>query len=114
MYFFLLVLEVFFDLISNVVYKYDRFSETLLEESLEFVSFEKNNPVLLNYSFVLLAVEIDSILEKQSCKKDVFMVHGIGHVKIILILSAKVITLYMQACIIQVGVLGLKKTITKS
>ena len=95
LYFFLLVLQVSFDFIPDVIYKRGGFSEILSEEGLEFVLIKRSNPVLVNLSFVLLPTEIDPISKEQSRKEDALRAHDIGLVKMIFTLSAEVITLYM-------------------
>ena len=95
LYFFLLVLRVFFDFSSDVVYKRSGFSKTLSKEGFEFILNEKVYPVLLNLSFVLLPSEIDPILEEQGCKGDTLGARGTGYVEIIFTLLAKIITLHM-------------------
>lgn len=48
-------------------------------------------------SFVLLPIEIDPILEKQSYKKNALVAHGTNYIEIVLILSIKVVALPIQA-----------------
>lgn len=114
LYFFLLVLQVFFNFILDIVYKSGGFSKTLLKEVLKFVPGEWSNPVSLNLSFVLLSAKIDSIAEEQSCKVNALVAYGTGYIKIIFTLLAKLVASRVSALIIQVGVLGLEKTIVKS
>ena len=109
LYFLLLVLEILFDLGQDVSHKQGKFSKTLLEKSFEFVLSRKNGIIAFNLRFVLLSIESNLISKKQSCKRDAFMARGFGHVKIILILLAEVIALYMRAFIVKVWVLDLKE-----
>ena len=95
LYFFLLVLRVFFDFTSNVIYERGRFSKTLLEEGLEFVPSEESDPVPLNLSFVLLPAKIDPISEEQSQERDALGARDTVRVEMIFTLSAKVITLHV-------------------
>lgn len=60
---------------------------------------------------MLLSTEVDPILEKWSCKRDILMACGTGHGKIILALLTEVIIFYIWALIIQIGVPSLKKAI---
>lgn len=76
MHFFLLILEVLFNFILDIIYKYGKFSKTLLKKSLEFILSKKVDFILLFLIFMLLSSKIDPILEKQSCKKDVFRVYS--------------------------------------
>lgn len=46
LYFFLLILGVLFNFALDIVYKYDRFSETLLKKGFKFVSGNKISLVL--------------------------------------------------------------------
>ena len=101
-------MRVSFDFVSNVVYKCSRFSMTLLKESFEFVLCESSNPVLLNLNLVLLSAEVNLILEEQNCKRDALVACGIGCIEIIFTMLTKVVTFYIQAFIIQVGLTGLK------
>ena len=59
LYFFLLVLEVLFNLTPDTIYKCSRFSKTLLEKSLKFVLCEKGGLRLFNPSFILLLAKIN-------------------------------------------------------
>lgn len=95
LYFFLLVLGVSFDFTPNIVNKRSRFSETLLEECLEFVLSKKSNPIILNLSFMLLLAEVDPISKKQSRKRDVLVARGTDYIEIIFILPTKVVILYI-------------------
>lgn len=62
--FFLLVLKIAFNFNLDVCYKRNRFSKILLEKSFKFVLYKKNSTIVLNLSFVLLAMEIDLIIKK--------------------------------------------------
>lgn len=86
MYFFLLVLGILLNLGSDAGYKQGRFSEILPEKSLEFVLSKESNIVAFNLNLVLLSLKIDSILEKQSCKRDALVAYSTSHIKIILAL----------------------------
>lgn len=111
--FYLLVLKILLDLGLNTYYQYGRFSETLLEKDFKLIVNKKNNTIIFNSSFILLLIEVDFVLEKQSYKKDTFMITSIRHVKIVLILVIKIIAFHILALIIQVRVLGYKKSILK-
>lgn len=64
LYFFLLVLGISFDFTPDIINKYDRFSEILLEECFEFVLSKGSNLITLNLSFMLLLAEVNLISEK--------------------------------------------------
>lgn len=95
LYFLLLVLGFLLNLYLDIGHKEDRFSRTLLENGLKFVPSKGNDTVMFNLSLVLLPAKVDPILEKQNHKKDALIAYGTGHIKIICILSTKVITLYV-------------------
>lgn len=59
-------------------------------------------------------MEVDLILEKQSRKKDAFMIIGTSYVKVVLALLTEVIAIHILAFIIQVRALSYKKSISKS
>lgn len=81
----------------------------MLKKVFKFVLSKKSSIIILNLGFLLLLAEVNPILEKGGCKKDVFVVCNPDFVKIIFVLLTKVITLYMQVFIIQIGVLAFKK-----
>lgn len=83
LYFFLLVLQVSFDFTLDIINKRGGLSKTLLKESFKFVLSKDSNLIPLNLSLVLLPMEVDSISEKQSFKKNMLIAHGTGNVKII-------------------------------
>lgn len=93
--FLLLVLRILLDFCPNANYKDGRFSKALLEKNLKFVPSRRVGNVALNLSLVLLLAEVDSILEKQSYKRDTLRAHGTGRIKIILGLSIKVVALHV-------------------
>lgn len=53
---------------------------------------------------MLLSTKVDPVLKKQSYKKDVFIAYDTGYIKIVLTLMTKIVVLYMQTFIIQVGI----------
>lgn len=57
--FFLLILKIFFNLTSDVIYKNRRLLKTFLEKNFKFVLYEGGNSVLFNLSLVLLPVKIE-------------------------------------------------------
>ena len=95
LYFFLLVLRVSFDFISDVVNERSGFSENLLEECLEFVPSEGSDRVPLNLSLVLLPAKVDPILKKRGREGDMLVAGGTGYVEMVFTLPTKVVTLYM-------------------
>lgn len=68
----------------------------------------KDGIIIFNSSFLLLLVEISFILKKQNGKRDVLITYKFDLVKIIFTLAAKVVVLYIQTFIIQIGILNFK------
>lgn len=62
--FFLLVLRISFDLSSNTGQKSGRFSETLLEKSIEFILNKGAGIVIFKMDLVLFPAKVDPISEK--------------------------------------------------
>lgn len=83
----------------------------MLDNSLEFVLCKKSNTLALNFNFVLLPIKVDLVSKKQSCKEDAYVACSFDCVKIVLILSKKVIAFYVQASIVKVVISGFEKTI---
>lgn len=104
LYFFLLVLRVFFNLILDDFYKRGRFVKTLIEKSSEYILFKVNNLILLNLSLILLLAEINPIIKKQSWKKNVLMAFITSCIKMVLALLTKIVALYIQVFIIQIRI----------
>lgn len=68
LYFFLLVLGVFLNFTSDVVYIRSRFSMTIPEKSLNFVLGESGSPVTFGSSLMLLPAEVDFLIKKKPQK----------------------------------------------
>lgn len=85
LYFFLLVLEIPFNLSLDVGYKQSRFFKTLSKKCFELVLSKVNNTIILKLGLVLLLVKVDPILKKQGHKKDVLIAHDTGRVKIVFV-----------------------------
>lgn len=100
LYFLLLVLEIPFNLGLNIGYKQDKFFKTLSKKNLEFVLSKKGNFITLTLGYILLLVEINFILEKQSCKRNMLRLCNTGYVKIVFIILTEVIVLYIKTTII--------------
>lgn len=99
-----MILRIFLDLGPNIGYKGGRFFKTLTEKGFKFVPSKEGGHIALNLDFVLLLAEINLILKKQSCKKNALVTYDTNRVKIILALLTKIISLYIQALIIQVKI----------
>lgn len=85
-----------------------------MKKNLKLIFYKGDNTVAFNLSFVLWPAKVDFVLEEQDCEKNVFTAYDIGCVKIIFLLSIKVVTLHMQAFIVQIEVRNLKSSILKS
>lgn len=105
------MLKISLDFNPDATYKGSRFSKILPKKGFEFIPSRKNSTITLNWSFVLLLAKIDLILEEQDEKKDTLRARSTDYVKIVFILLTKVVTLYMKAIILQVGISGLKTPI---
>lgn len=80
--------------------------QILLKKNIEFVSSKRDDIVAFELGLVLLLAEIDFIIEKESCKKDILRAYCTGCVKIVLALLTEVIALYVEAIIVQIIILG--------
>lgn len=83
------------DLSLDVDFKDNIFSVILPKKDFEFILSRRNNIIIFNLSFVLLPTEVYFISEKESYKKNTLIAYNIGHDKIILILSIKLVALYI-------------------
>lgn len=90
-----MILRILFNLGLDISYKQSRFFEVLLKKSLKFVLNKKSGLVTLNFDLILLLVKVDPILEKQSYKRDALLACSISYIKMILVLSKKVVSLYI-------------------
>lgn len=72
----------------------------MLGKNLKFVLSKRGSIIALNLGFILLLAKINAILKKQSCKNDVLIAYDTGHIKMILVLSTKVVVFYMQTFIV--------------
>lgn len=107
------MLRILLDFSLKANYKSNRFSKTLPKKSFKFVLSSKNNIVAFNLGFMLLPAKVDSIWEKQSCKRYTLEACDPGYVKIVLALLTKVVAFYIRAIIVQVEVLGSKDLIPR-
>ena len=100
LYFLLLVLGILLNLGPDTSYKQGRFPKTLLEKSLQFLLSKKNDIVAFDFSLILLLIEIDSIPEEQSRKRDALRACGTGRIEIVFAFLTEVIALYVEATIV--------------
>lgn len=106
--FFLLILRISLNFSLNAGHKNSRFSKTLQEKNLEFISNRKNSTIIFNLSFMLLSIKVHLISEEQGCKKNALGACGTGYIKIVLVLLIKVVSIYIRTTIVQVKVQALK------
>lgn len=64
LYFLLLILEVLFNLISDIIYKCRRFSKIFSKKNLKFVPNGRSGTFTLNPSLMLLPVKANLFLEE--------------------------------------------------
>lgn len=100
LYFFLLILEVFFNFTPDAIHKCGRFSKFLLEKGLEFIPCEGVGSILLCPSLMLLPPEIDPLLAERDHKRYAFVALSLSRLKIVFTLPAKEVAFYMQAPIV--------------
>lgn len=93
LYFLLLVLGIPLTLGLYASQKWGRFSKTLSKKSFEFIA-SRGGAIALNQSFVLLPVEIDSVIGKQSQKENLFRFCGTGRVKMIFALPTEIVAFH--------------------
>lgn len=95
MYLLLLVLEISLNLSSDASHKQKRFFNILFKKNFDFIASKKDNIITFYLNFILLPAKINFIPEKRNHKKDAIMLYGSSRVKIILILSTKIVSLYI-------------------
>lgn len=98
--FFLLILNVLFNLILDVIYKRDRFSKILLKKDFELISIREINLILFHINLILLLVKVNLFSKKKNCKKGILMAFFIKYIEIVFIITNKIIIFYMQILII--------------
>lgn len=84
-----------FNLSPDIDYNLDRFFKILPKKNLKVVLSKRDNIIVFDLSFILLTSKIDSIIDKQSCKKNALKACGIGYIEIIFALLIKIIALYI-------------------
>lgn len=99
------------DFSLDTSYKSSAFSKTLPKKGLEFILNKRESTVIFNLGHMLLLTKVGLIPEKQGNKENVFKTYGIDCVKMLLVLSIKVIPLYMRATLVEVRVLELESSI---
>lgn len=107
------MLKILFNLNLDADYKNNEFFETLLKKNFEFIPSKRNSNIIFNLSLILLLAEIDLISEEQSYKGDILGVYNTRHIKIVFVLSTKIVALHIGAIIVQIGVPDLKIPILK-
>ena len=95
MYFFLLILGVFFNLIPDAIYKCGRFSKTFLEKSFKFILYKGVGFVSLSSSLILLPLKINPLTKEEACKKYAFIAFSFSRFEIVPIFPAKVVVFHV-------------------
>lgn len=93
--FLFLILKIPLNLNLNASHKYNGFSKTLLEKSLEFILSGRGGTIVFDLSLMLPLTKIDFIAKEQSWKRYAFRTCITGYVKIIFGLPTEVIAFYI-------------------
>lgn len=72
----------------------------MLEKGFEFISSRENGAVAFYLGFMLLSAKINPLTEKRGRKKNALMACNIGRIEMVLVMSTKVVVLYLQVSII--------------
>lgn len=112
--FFQLIIRIFLNLSPITINKGLRVSQGLIEKCFELVSSDWGQNISFQLFFVLLLMEINSILKKKGCKRDSIRFNSSSNGKMIFIPLTKVIIPYMGLTTIDVGLLGLENLISSS
>lgn len=72
-------------------YKQDRFFKTIAKKGLKCVLSREENSFIIIFSLILLPIEVNFILKKKSCKKDILIIYSFASIKIVFKLAAKVV-----------------------
>lgn len=107
----MLALKIALNLNPDASHEGDKISDNLPKKNLEFLLSNRAGTVTFNFSLLLLKAEVDLIPEEKSRKWHAFWAYSVGHVKMLLALSKKVIAFYVEATIVQIGVSSLKNLI---
>lgn len=96
LHFFLLIFRVSFNITPDIIYKYDKFFKTFLKKSFKFIPYTGTKLVMFKPDLMLLPIKANFLLEKQNCKKDIFIVFALGNFKIVFALPVKVKIVHVQ------------------
>ena len=99
---FKLVLSIFSDGFSDTVDKSLKFSQTSTNKSLELFSCDRNGSLTIYFLLVLLPLEQNSVLKKGGGKRYLIMFFDHSSGKVVFILMAEVIALYIGLTAIQI------------
>lgn len=89
------MLRILLNLCLDADHKQGRFPKTLLEKDFEFILSRKGHTISFDLDFMLLPAKIDPVTKQRSRKEHALRAHSIGRVKIILLLSTKIVALHM-------------------
>lgn len=93
---------MFFDFSQIVINKDLRFSGNLTERRFELVRENRNKVFSIELPFILLPTEIDLILKKRRCKRNLVRPCGSSDSKVIFTWLTEVIILHVRPSVIDV------------
>lgn len=95
LYFILLMLGIPFNFGPDTSHKQGRFFNTLWKEDFEFIPSREDGIIVFELGLMLLLVEIDFVVEKQSRKMNKFKACSTGRIKMIFALPTEVVALHI-------------------
>lgn len=98
--FFQLVLGGFFDFTPDIINKSGEFSQVFLEKDFKFFLIWEYSVIIFDLVLVLLLIKEDSIIEKRSYKRYMFVALSFCYPKMVRVLMTEVVAFYMQVFII--------------
>lgn len=96
LYYFLLVLEVPFNITSDAVYKLGRVSKAFPQKDLKFILHKEFSIVTFEINVMLVSVEVRYFSKIYGGKKDAFVVFSPNNLEIIFAILTKIKVLYVQ------------------
>lgn len=97
---FSIVPGVYFNLIPDIVYKGGRLLQAFLEKNLKLLPTQECGSIMFDPVFMLLLAEEDPVSLKRDSKRYTLVTPGVGCLKMILVLLAKIVAFYMQVPIV--------------
>lgn len=93
--FFLIDIEVFSKLTSNIISKNLKISNIFLEKSLELRLYDKSKALMV--VLILCLLKTNDVIEKWGDKQDIIHLHSSEYLKIIFIQVTKMITVHIKS-----------------